>query len=50
MQGDNLHEISNPDFWEKLEKKYFSMSYAENLTQSAKHQGNLCRMVKKHMK
>ena len=33
--GDNLHEMSNLVFWEKLEK-YFKMSSAENFTQSAK--------------
>ena len=33
--GDNLHEMSNPVFLEKLEK-YFKMSSAENSTQSAK--------------
>ena len=33
--GDNLHEMSNPDFWEK-NKNYFNMSSAENfLSQSA---------------
>ena len=30
--GDNLHELSNPVFWEK----YFNMSSAENFTKSAK--------------
>ena len=33
--GDNLHEMSNPVFWEKYEK-YFKMPSAENFTQSAK--------------
>ena len=33
--GDNLHEMSNPVFWEKQEK-YFKMLSAENFTQSAK--------------
>ena len=33
--GDNLHEMSNPVFWEKKEK-YFKMSSAANFTQSAK--------------
>ena len=33
--GDNLHEMSNPVFWEKKEK-YFIMSFAENFTQSTK--------------
>ena len=33
--GDNLHEKSNPVFWEKQEK-YFKMLSAENFTQSAK--------------
>ena len=33
--GDNLHEMSNPVFWEKY-GKYFKMSSAENFTQSAK--------------
>ena len=32
--GDNLHEMSKPVFWGKYEK-YFSMSSAENFTQSA---------------
>ena len=32
--GDNLHEMSKPVFLEK-KKKYFSMSSAENFTQSA---------------
>ena len=36
MQGDNLHEMSNPVFWEKLKKKYLKMSSAENFTHSAK--------------
>ena len=31
--GDNLHEMTNPVFLEK----YFSMLYAENFTQNAKH-------------
>ena len=42
--GDNLHEMSNPVFWEK-EEKYFSMSSAENFTQSwywAHHMGTWC--------
>ena len=34
--GDNLHEMSNPVFWERQEK-YFNMSSAENFSQSAKH-------------
>ena len=35
--GDNLHEITNPVFWEKKnKKKNFNMSSAENFTQSAK--------------
>ena len=29
--GDNLHEMSNPVFWEK----YFKMLSTENFTQSA---------------
>ena len=29
--GDNLHELSNPVFWEKKEK-YFKMSAAEYVT------------------
>ena len=33
--GDNLHEMSYPVFWQKLEK-YFNKSSAENFTQSAK--------------
>ena len=33
--GDNLHEMSNPVFWEKLE--YFNMLSAKNFTQNAKH-------------
>ena len=32
--GDNLHEVSNPVFWE-MEEKYFKMSYAEKFTQSS---------------
>ena len=34
--GDNLHEMSNPVFWEKI-RKYFNMSSTKNFTQSAKH-------------
>ena len=34
--GDNLHEMSNPVFWEKIRKKKIEMSSAENITQSAK--------------
>ena len=34
--GDNLHEMSNPVFFEKNIKKYFNMLSAENFTQSAK--------------
>ena len=34
--GDNLYEMSNHVFWEKLEK-YFSMLSAEKFTQSSKH-------------
>ena len=34
--GDNLHEMSNPIFWE-IYKKCFNMSSAEKFTQSAKH-------------
>ena len=33
-QGDNLHEMSKPAFWEKLEK-YFKMSSAEIFIQHA---------------
>ena len=33
--GDNLHEMSKPVFLENW-KKYFSISSAENFTQSAK--------------
>ena len=33
--GDNLHEISKPAFWEKWEK-YFNISSGENFIQSAK--------------
>ena len=36
--GDNLHEMSNPNLWEKQEK-YFNMSYAANFTQSANQDG-----------
>ena len=32
---DNLHEMLNPVFWEDWEK-YYTMSSAENFTQSAK--------------
>ena len=35
MDEGNLHEMSNPVFWEKLEN-YFKMSSAENFTHSAK--------------
>ena len=35
--GGNLHEMSNPVFWEKLEK-YVKMLSAENFIQSAKHE------------
>ena len=31
--GDNFHEMSNPVFWEKLEK-YFRNSSVENSTPS----------------
>ena len=32
--GDNLHEMSNPAFWEKLKKKKkFKMLSSENFTQ-----------------
>ena len=30
--GDNLHEMSNPVFWEQ-EEKYLNMPSAENFTQ-----------------
>ena len=33
--GDNLHEMSKPVFWEESEK-YFNISSAGNFTQSAK--------------
>ena len=33
--GDNLHEVSNPVFWEKWEK-YFKVLCAESCIQSAK--------------
>ena len=33
--GDNLHEMSNHVFWEKLEK-YYKMLSVENFTRSAK--------------
>ena len=36
LNGGNLHEMSNPVFWEKQEK-YFKMSSAEFFTQDAKH-------------
>ena len=35
MQGDNLHEVSNPSFQEKYEK-YFNMLSTENFIQHAK--------------
>ena len=35
--GDNLHEMSNPLFWEKKET-YFKISSAEIFTQHAKCQ------------
>ena len=34
--GENLHEMSNPIYWEKYEK-YFIIMCAENFTQSAQH-------------
>ena len=34
--GDNLHEISNPVFWEKKKNMYFKMLSDENFTQHAK--------------
>ena len=33
--GNYLHELQNPDCWEKLEK-YFSVSFAKIFSQSAK--------------
>ena len=33
--GDNLHEMSKPIFWEK--QKYFNMLSAENFTRSVMH-------------
>ena len=33
--GDNLHEMSNPVFWENKEK-YFHMFSAQTFTQSVK--------------
>ena len=33
--GDNLHEMSEPVFWEKYEK-YFNISSVENFIQRAK--------------
>ena len=35
--GDNLHEMTNPDCWKKQDK-YFKMSSAANFTQSAESQ------------
>ena len=34
--GDILHEMSYPGFWEKKIRKYFNMFSVENFTQSAK--------------
>ena len=34
--GDNLHEMTNPVFWND-KKKYFEMSSAEKISKSAKH-------------
>ena len=34
--GDNLHGLSNPVFWENIKKKYFKMLSAEIFTQHAK--------------
>ena len=34
--GDSLHEIPNPVFWKKYEKKYFRNASAEIFTQHAK--------------
>ena len=33
---DNLHEMSNPIFWEKFDK-FIKLLSAENFTQHAKH-------------
>ena len=35
--GDNLHEMSNPVFWENKKKKKIKTLSAESFTQSAKH-------------
>ena len=32
---DNMHEMSNPVYWEIKKKKYFKLSSVENFTQSA---------------
>ena len=37
--GDNLHEISNPVFWES-KKSIVKLSSAKNFTQGAKCYGN----------
>ena len=39
--GDNLHEISNPVFWEKL-KNILSLSSAEKFTLSAQRWIAVC--------
>ena len=39
--GDNLHGMSNPVFWEKGTKIYFKMSSAEKFSQSAKRDSTI---------
>ena len=36
LTGKTLHELLNPVFLEKIRKKTFKMSSAENVTQNAK--------------
>ena len=36
VSGDNLHEMPNPVFWGKKNRKYLKMSSAENFTQHVK--------------
>ena len=40
--GDNLHEMPNPVFWEKI-RNYFKMSFAGKFTWSAKRENPECR-------
>ena len=43
--GDNLHEMSKPVSWKKKLRNIFSMSSAENSTQSAKAPDTFCKFT-----